>query len=84
MNSLIFEAESKSIIACASDKSLSVIDVHTSTQTYSTKLNEEPLSLAWIESILLIGDCKGNLHGWNPHSAEFVAQFHCHDGIHFC
>ncbi|XP_058806597.1 protein FAN-like [Phymastichus coffea] len=80
MNSLIFEAESKYIISCANKKSLSVIDVQTSTQTLFTTLNEEPISLTWIGSILLIGDGKGNVQGWNPRTAEFIAKFHCHDG----
>lgn len=56
------------------------MDVQTSTQTYITTLEEEPISLAWIHSYLLIGDFKGDLQIWDPQTAAFIFKFHCHQG----
>ncbi|XP_023316576.1 protein FAN-like [Trichogramma pretiosum] len=81
INSIILEPESKNIITCANDKSLSVIDVQTSTQIFFTTLDEEPLSMTWIaNSYLLIGDREGFLRLWDPQSAAFVFKITCHRG----
>lgn len=80
INALTFEPESKNIISCTSNKTLSVIDVQTSTQIYSTTLEEEPISLAWIGSYLLIGESIGNLQLWDPQTATFISKFNCHQG----
>lgn len=80
INAITFEPDSKNVISCANNKSLSVMDVQTSTQTYTTTLEEEPVSLAWIYSFLLIGDLRGDLLMWDPQTAAFISKFHCHQG----
>ena len=81
INAVTFEPETKNIIACTSNKLLCVIDVQTSTQTYFTTLKDEPISLAWLDSYLLIGNYEGNLQIWNPQTAAFISEFHCHEGF---
>ncbi|XP_001606594.3 protein FAN [Nasonia vitripennis] len=80
INAITFEPDSKNVISCANNKSLSVMDVQTSTQTYITTLEEEAVSLAWIHSFLLIGDLKGDLLMWDPQTAAFISKFYCHQG----
>ncbi|KAJ8681165.1 hypothetical protein QAD02_016952 [Eretmocerus hayati] len=80
INSVTFDKDSTSIISCASDKTLNIMDVQTSTQIYHTNLSEEAKCLAWIGVHLLIGDNMGDVHLWNPQNAVFVSKFHCHQG----
>ncbi|XP_014217202.1 protein FAN-like [Copidosoma floridanum] len=80
VNSITFEPESNNIISCASNNSLIVMDVQTSTQIYFATLDEEPMSFGWIGSLLLIGDAQGDLHVWYPQTAAFISKFHCHEG----
>ena len=80
VNALDFDEEGKSIISCAEDKVLNIIDIHTSTQIYRITLEHEPLTLTWLGSFLLIGDSSGNINVWNRQGATIVSQIHCHDG----
>ncbi|XP_076234034.1 protein FAN isoform X2 [Calliopsis andreniformis] len=80
INAIIFDQEGKHIISCAGDKVLNIIDVHTSTQVYRTTTEHEPLALAWLGNLLLVGDSNGSINVWNLQGATFVSQIHCHDG----
>lgn len=80
MNAITFDKQCSSIISCAEDKVLNIIDVRTSTQIYSVNLESEPLILTWMGTFLLIGDKDGNLNIWNHQRAIFLPQIHCHDG----
>ncbi|KOC66673.1 Protein FAN, partial [Habropoda laboriosa] len=80
INSMVFDQEGRSIISCAEDKVLNIIDVHTSTQTYRTSIEHEPLTLVWFDTFLLVGDNNGNINVWNHQGAVFISQIHCHDG----
>lgn len=80
VNAMIFDQEGKSIISCADDKVFSIIDVSTSTQIYHTIIEYKPLTLAWLETVLLVGDSNGNINVWNHERAIFVSQMHYHDG----
>lgn len=80
VNAMTFDPECKSIISCAADKVLNIIDIHTSTQIYHTVLEEEALTLKWIRTLLLIGDVVGDISFWNFPEAAFVSKIHCHDG----
>ncbi|KZC06439.1 Protein FAN, partial [Dufourea novaeangliae] len=65
VNAVTFDQQGKSIISCAEDNVLNIIDVHTSTQIYRTTIEYEPLTLTWLETFLLIGDSNGNINVWN-------------------
>ncbi|XP_043507694.1 protein FAN-like isoform X2 [Frieseomelitta varia] len=80
INAMVFDQEGKSIISCAEDKVLNIIDVYTSTQIYRTTIEYEPLTLTWFKSFLLIGDNNGNINVWNRQGAVFITQIRCHDG----
>ncbi|XP_012243808.1 protein FAN [Bombus impatiens] len=80
INAMVFDQEGKSIISCAEDKILNIIDIHTSTQIYRTTIEYEPLTLTWFKSFLLIGDSNGNINVWNRQGAVFITQIHCHNG----
>ncbi|KAG5342883.1 FAN protein, partial [Acromyrmex heyeri] len=80
VNAVIFDKQCSSVISCAEDKVLNIIDVRTSTQIYSVSLESEPLTLTWMGMFLLIGDNDGNLNIWNHQEAVFIPQIHCHDG----
>ncbi|XP_076638062.1 protein FAN [Colletes latitarsis] len=80
INAIVFDQEGKSIISCAEDKVLNIIDVYTSTQVYYTTMEHEPLTLTWLETFLLIGDSNGNINIWNREGTIFVSQMHYHDG----
>ncbi|XP_031833417.1 protein FAN isoform X2 [Nomia melanderi] len=80
INAMIFDQESKSVISCAEDKVLNIIDVHTSTQIYRTTIEYEPLTLSWLGIFLLVGDSNGNINIWHHPDAIFISQVHCHDG----
>ncbi|XP_076657256.1 protein FAN isoform X1 [Halictus rubicundus] len=80
INAMTFDQEGKSIISCAEDKALNIIDVHTSTQIYRETIEHEPLTLSWLGMFLLIGDSNGNINVWHRSDAVFVSQVHCHDG----
>ncbi|CAK9813216.1 Protein FAN [Anthophora quadrimaculata] len=79
INAMVFE-EGRSIISCAEDKVLNIIDVHTSTQIYRTSIEHEPLTLVYFDIFLLVGDSNGNINVWNRQDAVFITQIHCHDG----
>ncbi|KYQ57115.1 Protein FAN, partial [Trachymyrmex zeteki] len=66
VNAVTFDKQCSSVISCAEDKVLNIIDVQTSTQIYSISLESEPLTLTWMEMFLLIGDNDGNLNIWRP------------------
>lgn len=83
INAMVFDQEGKSIISCAEDKVLNIIDVYTSTQIYRTTIEYEPLTLTWFKSFLLIGDNNGNINVWNRQGAIFITQIRCHDGTVF-
>lgn len=83
INAMVFDQEGKSIISCAEDKILNIIDIHTSTQIYRTTIEYEPLTLTWFKSFLLIGDSNGNINVWNRQGAVFITQIHCHNGTVF-
>jgi len=76
----MFDKQCSSVISCAEDKVLSVIDVRTNTQIYCVSLESKPLTLTWMGTFLLIGDSDGNLNIWNHQGAIFVSKIHCHDG----
>jgi len=76
----MFDKQCGSVISCAEDKVLSVIDVRTNTQIYCVSLESKPLTLTWMGTFLLIGDSDGNLNIWNHQGAIFVSKIHCHDG----
>lgn len=78
---MTFDPECKSIISCAEDQTLNIIDIHTSTQIYHTILEHEALILKWIGMLLLIGDSAGNISLWKFPEAAFLSKIHCHDGI---
>lgn len=78
---MTFDPECKSIISCAEDQALNIIDIHTSTQIYHTILEHEALILKWIGMLLLIGDSAGNISLWKFPEAAFLSKIHCHDGI---
>nr|XP_033328034.1 protein FAN-like isoform X1 [Megalopta genalis] len=80
INAMTFDPEGKSIISCAEDKALNIIDILTSTQIYRTTIEHEPLTLSWFRIFLLIGDSNGNINVWHRADAVFVSQIHCHDG----
>lgn len=80
INAVTFDKQCSSLISCAEDKVLNIMDVRTSTQIYSISLDSEPLTLTWMGAFLLIGDNDGNLNIWNHQGAAFVSQTHCHDG----
>ncbi|XP_053985116.1 protein FAN-like [Hylaeus anthracinus] len=80
VNAMVFDEDGKSIISCAEDKVLNIIDVHTSTQIYYTTMEHEPLTLTWLYNFLLISDSNGNINVWNHEGAIFVSQIHYHDG----
>ena len=80
INSTKFDSESKNIISCANDMTIVVFDVQTSTRIYSTSLEDEPLTLSWIGTILLVGDTRGNLSLWDSQGAVFLSTLHCHEG----
>ncbi|XP_067203387.1 protein FAN isoform X2 [Linepithema humile] len=80
INAITFDKQCSSVISCAEDKILSIIDIRTSTQIYSVSLESVPLTLTWMGTFLLIGDIDGNLNIWNHQGAMFVSQIHCHDG----
>lgn len=80
---MVFDQEGKSIISCAEDKMLNIIDIYTSTQIYRTTIEYEPLTLTWFKTFLLIGDNNGNINVWNRQGAIFITQIHCHDGTVF-
>ncbi|XP_061931232.1 protein FAN-like isoform X1 [Apis cerana] len=80
INAMVFDQEGKSIISCAADKMLNIIDIYTSTQIYRTTIEYEPLTLTWFKTFLLIGDNNGNINVWNRQGAIFITQIHCHDG----
>lgn len=79
VNAVTFDKQCTSVISCAADKVLNIMDVRTSTQIYSITLDSEPLILTWMGTFLLIGDSDGNLNIWNHQEAVFVSQT-CHDG----
>lgn len=83
INAMVFDQEGKSIISCAADKMLNIIDIYTSTQIYRTTIEYEPLTLTWFKTFLLIGDNNGNINVWNRQGAIFITQIHCHDGTVF-
>ncbi|XP_029671745.1 protein FAN-like isoform X3 [Formica exsecta] len=80
INAVMFDKQCSSVISCAEDKVLSIIDVRTNTQIYSVSLESEPLTLTWMKTFLLIGDNDGNLNIWNHQGAVFVSRIQCHDG----
>ncbi|XP_035736480.1 protein FAN-like isoform X1 [Vespa mandarinia] len=80
VNAMTFDPECKSIISCAEDQTLNIIDIHTSTQIYHTILEHEALILKWIGMLLLIGDSAGNISLWKFPEAAFLSKIHCHDG----
>lgn len=80
INAVTFDKECSSVISCAEDKVLNIIDVRTNTQIFSISLKSEPLTLAWMGMFLLIGDNDGSLNIWNHQRAVFVSQIQCHDG----
>ncbi|XP_034948322.1 protein FAN-like [Chelonus insularis] len=80
INAILFDLESKNIISCASDKLINIFDVQTTTKIYSTSLEEEPLTLSWSGSLLLVGDSQGNLTVWDSYGANFRSKEHCHEG----
>nr|XP_012149911.1 PREDICTED: protein FAN isoform X2 [Megachile rotundata] len=80
INAMVFDQEGKSIISCAQDKALNIIDVCTSTRIYHTTLEHELLTLSWFETLLLIGDNNGNINVWNQQGGIFIAKIRCHDG----
>ncbi|KAL2737770.1 protein FAN-like isoform X3 [Vespula squamosa] len=80
VNAMTFDPECKSIISCAEDQALNIIDIHTSTQIYHTSLEHEALTLKWIGMLLLIGDSIGNISLWKFPEAAFLSKIHCHDG----
>ncbi|XP_011299588.1 protein FAN-like [Fopius arisanus] len=75
-----FDSECKNIIACTNDRTINVFDAKTSTRIYSTLLEDEPLVLSWLGSILLIGDAKGNINLWDSQEATFLSTTPCHNG----
>jgi len=80
INSTRFDSESKNIISCAKDMTITVFDIQTSTRIYSTTLEEEPMILSWNGTILLVGDARGNLSLWDSQGAVFLTTLHCHEG----
>jgi len=84
INAVTFDKQCSSVISCAEDKILNIIDVRTNTQIYSVSLESEPLTLTWMGTFLLIGDNDGNLNIWNHQEAIFISQIHCHDGKFCC
>ncbi|OAD54426.1 Protein FAN [Eufriesea mexicana] len=62
INAMVFDQEGKSIISCAEDKVLNIIDVYTSTQIYRTTLEHVPLTLTWFKTFLLVGDSNGPIN----------------------
>ncbi|XP_025263556.1 protein FAN isoform X2 [Camponotus floridanus] len=80
INAVTFDKQCSSVISCAEDKVLNIIDVRTNTQIFSISLKSEPLTLAWMGMFLLIGDNDGSLNIWNHQGAVFVSQIQCHDG----
>ncbi|XP_015607510.1 protein FAN [Cephus cinctus] len=78
LNAMRFDPQSKTIVSCANDKVLNIIDVRTSTQLYRTILEDEPISLYWKEAFLLVGDISGNLSIWDLRGAILCTNFHCH------
>lgn len=80
INAVTFDTESKSIVSCAKDKVLNVVDIQTSTQIYCTTLEHESTCLAWIGEFLVIGDSAGFINVWNLQSALCFVKIQCHDG----
>ncbi|KAK0098497.1 hypothetical protein PV326_007758 [Microctonus aethiopoides] len=80
INAMIFDSECKNIISCADDKLINVFDIQTSTRIYSTSLDNEPMTLNWISTLLLVGDNEGNLTVWDSLGATFRSKIHCHRG----
>lgn len=78
---MIFDSECKNIISCADDKLINVFDIKTSTRIYSTSLDNEPMTLNWISTLLLVGDNEGNLTVWDSLGATFRSKIHCHRGL---